>query len=100
MNSSTLLAYFVAAIATLSVAYVIERLRLPRWAYWALAIVCFVASMLFTGLIFTWGEASPWPNAIRIALVATAGASAGLGFHGGLAAHMRPNTSLERTREG
>ena len=100
MESSTFLAYLVAAIAALSVAYIVGKLRLPRWAYWAFAIVCFVASMLFSGLLLTWGESSPWPNAIRIALVAIAGASAGLGLHGGLAAHMRPNTSLERTHEG
>ena len=93
------MAYLVAAIAALSVAYVVGRLRLPRWGYWALAIGCFIASMLFAGLQFTWGEASPWPNAIRIALVAVAGASAGLGLHGGLAAHMRPNNSFERTRD-
>jgi hypothetical protein len=99
MGSSTLLAYLVAAIASLTVAYIVEKLRLPRWGYWAFAIVCFVASMLFAGLFFSWDEASPWPNAIRLALVAIAGASAGLGLHGGLAAHMRPSTSLERTRE-
>jgi hypothetical protein len=100
LESSTLLAYLVAAVASLTMAYVVAKIRLPRWGYWVFAIVCFVASMLFDGLLFTWDEASPWPNAIRLALATIAGASAGLGLHGGLAAHMRPNTSLERTREG
>jgi uncharacterized membrane protein YccC len=99
VEPSTFVAYLAAAAASLTVAYIVGKLRLPRWAYWAIAIVCFASSMLIAGLFLSWGEAPPWSNAISIGLVAVAGASAGLGFHGGIGAHMRPNTSFERTRE-
>jgi hypothetical protein len=55
--------------------------------------------MLIAGLFHSSGQVPAWSNAVSIGLVAVAGASAGLGFHGGIGTHMRPDTSFERTRE-
>jgi hypothetical protein len=93
MDPSKLVAYAVAAIVSLSTAYFIGRYRWPRWAYWSLAIACFTGSILIVDLFHSWSAVSPWPHAIRVGLVAVAGATAGLGFHGGLGAHLRPDNS-------
>jgi peptidoglycan/LPS O-acetylase OafA/YrhL len=100
VDLSKLVAYVIAAIISLTVAYIVGRLRWPRWAYWSFAISCFTASVLTAVLLESWSSDSPWPDAIRIGLVAVAGATAGIAFHGGLGAHARPNKSLERTSEG
>ena len=100
MESINLVAYLVVAAASLAVAYVIGRLRLPRWVYWTTAVACFAGSVGMSLAPQAWAGALSWSTAIRIGLAAVAGAAAGLGFHGGLGAHLRSNTSLERTREG
>lgn len=99
MEPYDLVAYVIAGMSSLAAAYIIARLRWPRWAYWLFAFACFTGSVLIVELLHPWSAESPWPNAIRIGLVAIAGASAGTGFHGGLAAHLRPNNSPERTRD-
>jgi peptidoglycan/LPS O-acetylase OafA/YrhL len=100
VDPSKLVAYFTAAIVSLAVVYLIGQLKWPRWAYWSFAIVCITGSVLVAVLLHTWSSESPWPDAMRIGLVAVAGATAVTAFHGGLSAHVRPNKSLERTREG
>ena len=96
MDPSKLVAYVIAAIISLAVAYIVGRLRWPRWAYWSFAISCFIGSILTAVLLDSWGSDSSWPDAIRIGLVAVAGATAGIAFHGGLGAHLRPDKSVER----
>jgi peptidoglycan/LPS O-acetylase OafA/YrhL len=98
MDPSKIFAYLIAAIISLSVAYIVSRLEWPRWGYWLFAILCFAGSMSAAVLFDSWSSDSPWPDAIRIGLVAVAGATAGVAFHGGLGAHLRSDKSLERTR--
>jgi peptidoglycan/LPS O-acetylase OafA/YrhL len=89
-----LIAYVIAAIVSLAVAYLIGRLGWPRWALWSFAIACFLGSVLIPFLFHSWSSGLPWPDAVRIALVAVSGATAGIAFHGGLGAHLRPDKSL------
>jgi peptidoglycan/LPS O-acetylase OafA/YrhL len=82
LGLSTLLAYVTAVAVAMTVAYVIGRLRGPRWAYWAFAIACFAGSVSMVVLFSSWNADSPWPNAISIGLAAVAGSTIGPGFHG------------------
>ena len=79
-----------AGALSMAAAYVIGRLRMPRWTYWALSIA-FLASWILT-VVLLRNVDSPWPNAISLGLATVAGATAGIGFHGARSAQARSNT--------
>lgn len=83
MVLSNLLAFVTAGALSIAVAYVIERLRWPRWANWALSIACFAGAVSIVLLLGSSIADSPWPAAISLGLTTIAGATAGLGLHGG-----------------
>ena len=59
MDPSNLVAYVIAAITSLAVAYIVGRLRWPRWAYWLFAISCFTGSILTVVLLDSWAPIPP-----------------------------------------